>query len=53
LGARFQEETQMGQVIKYNSSMDNATFEETLEAAELFKKQTATMIPNHSSRSRM
>jgi hypothetical protein len=27
-------------VTKYNSSKDNATFKETIKAAELFKKQT-------------
>jgi hypothetical protein len=52
LGAIFQEETRMRQVTS-NSSMDNATFEETVEAAELFQIQTVAIIPNRSSRSRM
>jgi hypothetical protein len=33
---------------KYISSKDSVTFEETVEAAELFKKQTVTIISNHS-----
>jgi hypothetical protein len=36
-------------VEKYISSKDNATSEETLKAAEMFQKQTVTIIPNHSS----
>jgi hypothetical protein len=35
------------------SSKDIVTFEETVKAAELFKKQTVTIIPNHSLRSWM
>jgi hypothetical protein len=35
-------------VTKYINSKDNVTFEETVEAAELFQKETVTKIPNHS-----
>jgi hypothetical protein len=34
-------------VTKYISSRDNTTFEETVKAAELFQKQTATLIPDY------
>jgi hypothetical protein len=38
---------------QYISSKDNATFEETVEAAELFQKQTVAITPNYSFLSRM
>jgi hypothetical protein len=39
-------------VTKYISSKDSATFEETVEAAELFQN-SVTIIPDHFYRSRM
>jgi predicted esterase YcpF (UPF0227 family) len=45
----FQEVTQCQKdKIKYTHSKDNVTFEEIITAAELFKKQTVTIIPDHS-----
>jgi hypothetical protein len=40
MGPKFQEKHKIRQrhVTKYISSKDNATFEETVETAELFKK---------------
>jgi hypothetical protein len=40
-------------VTKYIINKDNAAFEETVKAAELFQKQAVTIIPNHSPYSRM
>jgi hypothetical protein len=40
-------------VKKYIINKDNTTFEEAVKAAELFKKQAVTIIPNHSSHSQM
>jgi hypothetical protein len=44
--------TRQRHTTKYISTKDSATFEETVKAAELFQKQTVTIILNHSSRSR-
>jgi hypothetical protein len=38
---------------KYISSKDIATFEEVVKTVDLIKKQTVTIIPNHSSHSLM
>jgi hypothetical protein len=44
----FKKKDKLRHMTRYISSKENATFEETVKHPGLFKKQTITIIPNHS-----